>query len=277
MRFTQADIDALLVAWPRLRRLPARHANVCIIEGMLSFRLAPPGGREIEDTYRLRIEVPLRSTELFPPVYELGGRIPRTPDHHVNDAGNLCLGSPLQLRLQLARVPTLLAYVEQCVVPFLYAASWREQGEPGFPFDELQHGAAGLLDDYRRLMNLDANEAVLAALRLLSLRPRVANKALCPCGCSQRLGRCDYRSHLKRIRDAGTRDFFRHVQNHLARQSAAESTQSQAHAESTAGGAEIARERLVIYPQPLSHRNSGDSRSDARLSLFTRRPRRATR
>src|SRR5688572_24837883 len=152
MYFSHADVDTLLAAWPRLRRRPTRQSDLCVLEGTLAFRLAPLGGHEIEDAYRLRIEVPLRPTELFPPVYELGERIPRTADHHINAAGNLCLGSPLQIRLQLGRTPSLLAYVDQCVVPFLYAASWREQGHPGYPFDELQHGAAGLLDDYRHLL-----------------------------------------------------------------------------------------------------------------------------
>ncbi|HEL4110017.1 TPA: hypothetical protein UM343_000096 [Stenotrophomonas maltophilia] len=211
MQFSQSHVDELLTAWPRLRRRPSRRADVVIVGGVLDFRWTPPGRPAIADTYQVRLEVPLFSTEALPDVYEEGQRVPRTPDNHVNSAGNLCLGSPLQLQLKLGHSPTLLAYVDQCVIPFLYAASWRQRGYAGYPFEELEHGAPGLYDDYQRLLGLPTDPAVRAALLALTKRKRVANKLPCPCGCARRVGRCNYRASLNAWRRLASRAFFRKV------------------------------------------------------------------
>lgn len=211
MHFTQGHINELLAAWPRLRRFPSRRANVAVVGGALGFTLTPPGRPTITDSYQVRIEVPLFPTETLPPVYEVGQRIRRTLDNHVNSTGNLCLGSPLQLRLKLGHSPNLLDYVEQCVVPFLYGATWREQGYPGFPFEELAHGVPGLYDDYQRLLGGHTDASVRAALQVLTKPKRVGNKLLCPCGCRLRVGRCNYRVSLNALRGVAPRAFFRQI------------------------------------------------------------------
>ena len=200
--------------FPRLRRAPSIHAGsgtraVAMLAGPIEVEMRPAGLPVIQDTYRLRIEIPLRPTQQLPEVYEVGGRIPRELDDHVNTAGNLCLGSPLRLRTKLGKSPTLLEFVEICVVPFLYGRSWREQGNEGFPFQELPHFGRGLIEDYEELLKVSGREAVSKALVVLSVRRRVANKLACPCGCGLRLGRCDFRYHLCRLRDAATRSFYR--------------------------------------------------------------------
>ena len=48
-------------------------------------------------------------------------RIPS--DFHRLDSGHLCLGSPTRLRLILAETPSLLSFVERCVIPYLYGYS----------------------------------------------------------------------------------------------------------------------------------------------------------
>jgi hypothetical protein len=211
LTFSETRIEELLQAWPRLRRAPSLNKRVGVIQGWLAFTLKPTGLPEITDTYRLRLKVPLAGSLDLPVVYEEGGRIPRTDDNHVNPLGNLCLGSPWRIRIKCGSPPSLIDFVEQCVVPFLYAASWREQGNPGFPFDELAHGSEGLLADYERLLEVQGRLAVGHALYLLSLRRRVANKRRCPCRCGQRLGTCAYRHHLAALREQAPRSFYRFV------------------------------------------------------------------
>ena len=133
----------LLAAWPSLRRVPTTQADAVVLEGWLEFVLHPKGYTRIEDSYLVRIEVPLGQTERIPEVFELGRRIPCEADHHVNPNGALCLGSPWRVRQLLGRPPSLTAMVERCVIPFLYVASWRAQGHEGYPFAELRHGRAG--------------------------------------------------------------------------------------------------------------------------------------
>lgn len=211
MAFSDAQIEELLQAWPRLRRAPSPDKRVGVIQGWLAFTLKPTGLPEITDTYRLRLKVPLTGSVDLPVVYEEGGRIPRTDDNHVNPLGNLCLGSPLRIRIKCGSPPSLIEFVEQCVVPFLYGASWREQGNTGFPFDELAHGTEGLLADYEGILKIHGRSAVGHALHLLSLRRRVANKQRCPCRCGRRLGVCSYRHHLATLRTQAPRNFYRFV------------------------------------------------------------------
>jgi hypothetical protein len=215
LAFSESQIEELLCAWPRLRRIPSPDKRVSVIQGRLAFTLKPEGLPEITDTYRLRLKVPLASSLDVPVVYEEGGRIPRTDENHVNPLGNLCLGSPWRIRIKCGCPPSLIEFVDQCVVPFLYSASWREQGNAGFPFDELAHGTEGLLADYEHLLGLHGRSAVGHALHLLSLRRRVANKRRCPCRCGKRLGACSYRYRLATLRAQAPRSFYRFVGSDL--------------------------------------------------------------
>lgn len=201
----------LLSAWPRLRRQPVTRADVCSVAGFLEFVMEPPGLARLGDRYSIRIDVPLDATEHAPEVYETAGRIPHDAAHHVNPGGAMCLGSPWAVRRQLGTPPSLVRLVEKCVLPFLYAATWREQGRPGFPFAELDHGGPGLLDDYESILGVKGAEAVTRTLNALAHRRRVANKFPCPCGCGRRLGACSYRYKLDQLRLGSTRSFFRTV------------------------------------------------------------------
>lgn len=185
------------------------HADAVVLEGRLEFVLDTPGYTRIKDTYSVRMEVPLGQTEHIPEVFETGRRIPCDADHHVNPNGALCLGSPWRVRQLLGRPASLVSLVERCVIPFLYAASWRAQGNEGYPFAELPHGRAGLLDDYSSILGIDGPVAVLRALEALAQRRREANKLPCPCCCGVRLGRCPYRFTLNSLRQGMTRTSFR--------------------------------------------------------------------
>lgn len=209
MHFAETDIGRLLEAFPRLRRRPVHQPGTALLEGAIAFEASPPGKPTIIDEYRVRIEVSLGSSSELPKAYEVGGRIPPGADNHINVDGDLCLGSPLAILAVLGSRPTLVAFVEKCLVPFLYAASWREQGLHGFPFHELAHGTVGLVDDYERIFLIKGRDRVAYALLLLALRRRVANKMLCPCGCGLRLAKCKLHASLAPFRLLAPRSFYR--------------------------------------------------------------------
>lgn len=190
--------------------MPAREPGLVSVQGILTFELEPPGLPRIDDAYRVRIDIRTGREDEIPRVFELDGRIPKDIDEH-NPGGEFCLGSPLTVRLKLGRSPTLVHFVDQCVVPFLYAASWRRQGRSGWPFGELPHYGEGLLNDYQRLLRVNTLERTRLALTALCVRPRVANKLICPCGCRRRLGRCSYRQHLASLRPLATRPYFTRI------------------------------------------------------------------
>lgn len=211
MRFTEESIAELLGEWSRLRRSPVREPGLVSVQGILAYELEPQGLPRIEDAYSVRIDIRVDCDDEVPEVFELDGRIPKDVDEHVNPSGEFCLGSPLAVRLKLGRSPTLVHFVDQCVVPFLYAASWRKQGRGGWPFSELPHYGEGLIEDYQRLLGADTPESARQALAALCVRPRLANKLPCPCGCQRRLGKCSYRQRLVGLRSLATRPYYRRI------------------------------------------------------------------
>lgn len=208
MHFTEADIDELLAAFSRLRRRPTPQRGLGVVAGLIPFEASSFGKPTIIDEYRIRLEFSLVKSSALPKAFEEGQRIPAVDDNHVNPGGDLCLGSPLMILQTLGPNPTLVTFVEKCVVPFLYAASWREKGLPGFPFDELEHGAPGLVADYGRLFSVFGTHQVVMALLLLGKRKRVANKMPCPCGCGRRLAKCAIHPRLTPFRRFAPRSFY---------------------------------------------------------------------
>jgi hypothetical protein len=68
-----------------------------ILKGKFRFRANVKNGLEIEDCYIIEISIPDTFPHALPKVKEIGGKIPRDGNHHVNSDQTLCLGSPLRL------------------------------------------------------------------------------------------------------------------------------------------------------------------------------------
>jgi len=185
-----------------------------ILRGEFSFHAQANNGPALADSYRIEIRIPKRFPATTPLVFELDGKVPRDGQFHVNPDKSLCLGSPLRLKLLLSQSSTLLGFAERCIVPFLYAVSWKQQKtRTDFFMGELDHGASGVATDYASLFGLNQSQAI-KALSLLGLRKRAANKRPCPCECGLRLGRCKKRFTLNRFRTLASRSWFRaHAKN----------------------------------------------------------------
>lgn len=176
-----------LARHPGLALIPSRDPERVLIEGNLRYRLNGPGEVLIDETYAVRIEVPSTFPRALPRVLETGGRVPRT--FHRNPDGTLCLGSPLALTLDVAQNPTIGAFVDRAIVPYLYGHAFHERFGR-MPFGELAHGAVGLDRELRRIFRLPQHTNAERFLSLAALRRRDANKLPCPCGGTRRLGCC---------------------------------------------------------------------------------------
>jgi hypothetical protein len=165
------------------------------VSGRFEFAAQFKSEKAIHDAFEIEIQLPSKFPLEVPIVRELGGRIPSDGNHHVNPNGSLCLGSYLRLRVLLEQQPDLLSFAKNCIVPFLY---WISLGK--FAQGELAHGNDGLVQDYLNLFGLKEPNQVIEALRLLSIKKRIANKRRCPCDCGRRLGRCEKRFELNKFR-----------------------------------------------------------------------------
>jgi hypothetical protein len=205
-------MQAFLEAYPGMALAPATNGPT-VLAGAFSFE-ATFSGVDVKDSYDLRIEVG-PYPETLPKVFETGGRITRKVDEHVfESSGRLCLGSDLRLRQTIGPKLDLVAFADHCLVPFLYATT-RRKSEGRFVLGELPHGNAGLYQDYQAILGVRDEKAVLAALRILAVKPSVANRHPCPCGCGKRLILCDYRQRITEFRRLAPRKVFQSIDKTL--------------------------------------------------------------
>jgi len=202
-------IQEFLHEYPRMAIKPVSVGSSVTLSGVFDFSAKSNSGDEITDSYSLRILVPAAFPCDVPEVTEIGHKIPRNGDYHVNSNGTLCLGSRLRLLLQISFKPTLSGFAEECLVPYLYAASYKLKFGGKFLFSELQHGTVGELRDYVDLFGLKDPEQARAALRLLTMKKRDANKCPCPCGCGRRLGKCSFNDKIRKFRNLADRNWFK--------------------------------------------------------------------
>lgn len=144
---------------------------------------------------------------------------PKVSDHlrqipkgfeHVNPDGSFCLGTPLAVQIKLSRNPTLLGFVNDLVVPFLFSFRfWEETGK--MPFGERPHGVAGIYQHYLELFRVRTFDACMGLLVLLAKGEWNAERQ-CPCGSPFSLKDCHgtaliglstFRSERDFMRDAG--------------------------------------------------------------------------
>ncbi len=193
-----------------LMAIRPRAGNTPLLKGRFAFIACHPDTGEIKDAFDLEIDVPKNFPRELPTVTEVGGRIPPTKPYHVNQYDySLCLGSPLRLRLLLSAKPSLVGFAETCLVPYLSGISYKLKTGKALPFGELDHGFPGVFADYQVLFGLKSPEQVLATLRVLGKKKRIANKLPCPCGCRLRLGRCLFRMKLIPFRALANRPWYR--------------------------------------------------------------------
>jgi len=180
-----------------------------VLKGTFSFSATPRNGPTITDSYDIEITVPHEFPSAIPKVRERAKRIPRNGDYHINPDDTLCLGSPLRLLQKIAQEPTLPGFAGKCLVPYLYAVTFKMENGGKFIFDELAHGTRGVLDDYMNLLGVDDEEQVIQTLRILSMKRREGNKMACPCVCGRNLGKCKFNLKIHALRKLASRSWYK--------------------------------------------------------------------
>ncbi len=204
------ELPEFLSRHPSLRLRPSADDSV-VLAGKLPFIADGPGGQRIKDEYHVRVKVPRRFPASIPSVWETAGRIPS--DFHKLTDGSLCLGAPTTIKLQIYRHPSLLGFVEHCLIPYLYGHSYFEQHQK-MPFGELEHGAKGLRQDLAALYGTADHRTVQAFVQLTAMKRRLANKQACPCASGTRVGRCHHDT-INRLREQLGRHWFQQLHSTL--------------------------------------------------------------
>lgn len=202
------SLGQFLSDYPGMSTAPCSDAGVCL-RGKFRFKASVSGSDEIDDSYKLVIVVPEKFPQAIPKVKETGGKIPRDGNFHVNPDGTLCLGSPLRLLRKVHNAPNLTGFADKCLVPYLYAVSYKLMHGGDFVFGELAHGDQGIVEDYSVMLGLKKRHQVTQAIQLLGIKKRIANKKPCPCGCGKRLGACQFHHKLNEFRKMAPLSWFK--------------------------------------------------------------------
>ena len=147
-----------------------------LIRGLLEFQ-AEYADYLIEDEYAVEVLVLKEYPDLLPKIFEVGHRIPRQFHHLLDDS--LCLGAPLAVKQKFLKDPTLVGFIGNCVVPYLYSFSYKSRFGR-MPFGELSHGGIGILEHYQELFGLNDRRRVLEFIQILAT-DSYRDDVKCPC------------------------------------------------------------------------------------------------
>lgn len=203
------SLSQFLHDYPGMSTAPCSLDTGVCLRGKFRFKAEVSGGDEIDDSYKLKIVVPEKFPQALPKVEETGGKIPRDGKFHVNPDGTLCLGSPLRLLRKVHSAPNLTGFTDKCLIPYLYAVSYKLMHGGDFVFGELAHGDQGIMEDYSVMLGLKERHQITRAIQLLGLKKRIANKKPCPCGCGKRLGTCPFHHKLNEFRKMAHVSWFK--------------------------------------------------------------------
>jgi hypothetical protein len=181
------------------------------IRGILSFT-REYFGHPITDEYSVEIMIPQQYPDVLPKIFEVGHRIPRH-FHHYQDH-SLCLGAPLEVKYKFRRDPTLLGFVNNCVIPYLYSFSYQTKFG-NLPFGELSHGGLGIFQYYQDLFDIKEPRRVLELIQVLA-DESIQDHVKCPCGSGKRIYSCHGRILLE-IKDLQTPVEFQNDYNFIVR------------------------------------------------------------
>lgn len=161
-----------------MRVFPAlEKAGRLTLRGLLPFS-ASLEGENVQDVFNLEIVASQDFYKVAPTVRDLGGRTAAYT--HVNPDGTFCLGAPQAVQMAYRESGTLLAFIKEQVIPYLFTfCIWERKGQ--FPYGELQHGGAGILQYYREDYFKVTTD--IQVLRLLKVNIERSHKqvSLCPC------------------------------------------------------------------------------------------------
>ncbi|MNW45703.1 hypothetical protein D3C74_229750 [compost metagenome] len=189
------------------RKLRDRYPNIVLcfekdkyfVRGEINFRAQYQENEIINVAYEVEIEISGNYPVSPPIARELAGDIPET--FHTFLDGTLCLGAPLAIKEKFSTDPTLVGFVENLLVPYLYSFKClSHKGE--LPFGELEHNAEGILNYYMDLFHVTEPIIALRFLYLLA-NEKVRGHLPCPCGEGAIIRKC-HAPILKRIQEYQT-------------------------------------------------------------------------
>lgn len=190
---TDEQIEAALAtAYPSLR--------LVVVNGQRVIKGAFNVEHEGRFLAGFQIEILLDEQDVLglPAVREVGGRIPRVPERHINASdGSACLYLPEDLAVRCPRPFDILGFLNGPVRTYFLGQAGVELGAP-FPIGEWGHGEDGLKQMLAGMFGVSDVGVCLAFLELLGGKV-IKGHWQCPCGSHRALRAC-HEDLVRRLR-----------------------------------------------------------------------------
>lgn len=165
-----------------------------VVQGLLEFK-ASFNNISIQDSFQIKLLIPSDYPDTPPVAKETAGRIPK--GFHSNHDG-LCLAAPIEIRRKFSENPTLLGFVNDLLIPFLFAfCYWEKHGI--MPFGELSHGKKGIMEYYLDFFKVNSESTVLNLLKIIATGDYKKHHK-CPCGSGIIIRYCHGESLMKLLK-----------------------------------------------------------------------------
>lgn len=199
------EISKLLKKYPTLSRNQEKNC----IEGYIEIENSKSGKL---GEYKINLLIPKNFPKTYPKLYEVGGKILKTPERHINYDGSCCVGVEIIMKKKYPNGLSLVEYFENEIIPFFYNQIYYDYyGE--WANGDYAHYNLGILEAYYDLLKIEDKKIVITCLeKLTSEKSKMNRNEKCFCGSNLKIKKCHLKEYeeLKAIRDK--KIFFRDLE-----------------------------------------------------------------
>jgi hypothetical protein len=201
LNYFEEKLDLYLVQFDELRKYypnlkDQMESGDLYIRGKVSFREDFDTGFIIDDCYTVEIAFSPEYPHRPPKAKDICNEISK--NFHKNKDGSFCFGAPSEVYLRFMENPTILHFVHNILVPFLYSFRyWKELNGKMPPWGQLDHYGKGLIQYYSKIFRTENTEATIELLRAM-VNKNYKQSMLCPCGSLKKIKKCHAKILLSR-------------------------------------------------------------------------------
>jgi len=211
----KTEIPELVSFFPKLKEVPCPD-GIPVVRGELDIR---DGNGTRWETYQIEIKFKDGFPNVFPAVFEIGGKIPRIADWHIyEDTSACCIAVDPEERLICKNGITLTDFVKHHVLPYFFNQTHRKV-EGYYPNGEFSHGIYGVYEFYSEILRTNGN--VRETIRLMSIIASIERPGRtydCFCGSKEKFRRC-HKNAYDRLSPLGKKIIYFHA-NEFAKMAA---------------------------------------------------------
>lgn len=160
-------------------------------------------GVEIDIDHQVIIKIKKDYPISIPKTYGMNNSVSQF--FHTNPDGSFCLAAPYEMEKLFRKEPTLLFFVDNLLIPFLYAYQFKKIYHK-LPYGERAHGARGIWESYRQILQLDSINSIIRFLEYVQ-KHQYRGHQTCPCDSGKRIRNCHAQKLQEMLKDAKYYDF----------------------------------------------------------------------